>query len=187
MGVLDLVLGRTRPLRPNLDALFAVPAAAVTLATDLDLTPTGAGAVCFQTAEGPAAQRARQEARDLLATDPAAAVEVSSDGYGYTWISCRRADGDLAALVTGLHAVNTALVDAGFGPSLLCTVVAFAAGRRRLLLVYLFKRGTCYPFAPRPEKQRDTGLELQARARLAGELPVEPDLDRWFPIWDAPV
>src|SRR5690242_16878918 len=98
MGLLDVLVGRTRPVRPNLDVLFAVPAAATTLAVDLELAPTGAGAVCFQTAEGPAAQRARDEAHDLLATDPTARVEVHTDGYGYTWMTCRRADGDLAAL-----------------------------------------------------------------------------------------
>jgi len=184
MGLLVVLLGRTRPVRPNLDALFAVPAAATTLEVDLGLLPTGLGSVCFQTTEGPAAQRARDEAAGLLATDPAAGVELHTDGYGYTWMTCHGGEGDVASLVTTLHAVNTTLADAGFGPSLLCTVIGFTGDSRRLALVYLFKRGTFYPFAPLPEHRRDTALELQARARLAGELPLEPDLARWFPLWD---
>lgn len=53
--------------------------------------------------------------------------------------------------------------------------------------MYLFKRGTFCPFAPTGESTRDTALEMQARAHLAGELPIEGDLSRWFPIWSTPV
>jgi hypothetical protein len=54
--------------------------------------------------------------------------------------------------------------------------------------VYLYKRGTFYPFAPvDPDAQRrDSALELQVRALVASDLPIESDLTRWFPIWGAP-
>ena len=42
MGILDSLLGRTKPVQPNLDALFAVPNAAITLevgATTLTVSP----------------------------------------------------------------------------------------------------------------------------------------------------
>ncbi|HET8684349.1 MAG TPA: hypothetical protein VFM54_21110 [Micromonosporaceae bacterium] len=189
MGLLDALLGRSKPVRPNLDALFAVPAAAVGLQAALGLVPTGAGAVCFSSAEGQAAGQARADALALLEGDALAQNEVRTDEYGYTWIVRRRADGDLAALVTDLHAVNATLTDAGFGPSLLCTVVSFAGTGpppRHLTLVYLFKRGTFYPFVPTGPGARDTVLEMQVRAQLTGELPVEADLSRWFPIWGSP-
>lgn len=190
MGLLDALLGRSRPIPPNLDALFAVPAAAIGLQAALDLVPTGGGAVCFKSAEGQAAAQARADALALLPSDESAQSEVSVDEYGYTWVvRRRRADADLAALVTDLHAVNTTLAEAGFGPALLCTVVGFAGAGpppRRLALVYLFKRGTFYPFAPTGPQTRDTALEMQVRAQLTGELPVEADLGRWFPIWGSP-
>lgn len=53
--------------------------------------------------------------------------------------------------------------------------------------VYLFKRGTVYPFAPTGERRRDPTLELEVRAVLTGDLSFEPDLDRWFPLWGTPV
>jgi hypothetical protein len=55
-------------------------------------------------------------------------------------------------------------------------------------MVYLYKRGTFYPFAPAPGggEQRDNVLELRVRDLLAGELPLESDLSRWFAIWGAP-
>jgi hypothetical protein len=83
--------------------------------------------------------------------------------------------------------VNSALVDNGFGPQLLCTLVAFRdEQQRRLALVYLFKRGTFYPFAPVTGERRDSGLELQIKGVLDGDLKMEQDLSRWFPVWGAP-
>ncbi|HEX6499423.1 MAG TPA: hypothetical protein VF054_10375 [Micromonosporaceae bacterium] len=190
MGFLDALLGRTRPVKPNLDVLFAVPAAGLTTQTSLGLAPTGTGGVCFASAEGQAAAQAQTDALALLDVDRAGRATASRDQYGYTWITVHQPDGDLSALVTDLHAVNATLSDAGYGPGLLCTVVGFAGevnGQpRRAGLVYLFKRGTFYPFAPTGPQVRDTALELQMRAVLDGELPIESDLSRWFPIWDCP-
>jgi hypothetical protein len=53
-------------------------------------------------------------------------------------------------------------------------------------LVYLYKRGTFYPFIPTAPERRDTERELRLRGMLEGELPVENDLSRWFPIWGVP-
>jgi hypothetical protein len=55
-------------------------------------------------------------------------------------------------------------------------------------LVYLYKQGTFYAFAPRPgaQRQRDNLLEIQVRDELAGELPMEKDLSRWLAVWGAP-
>jgi hypothetical protein len=57
---------------------------------------------------------------------------------------------------------------------------------RTLGLVYLYKQGTFYPFAPRGPQQRDNLLEIQVRDLLADDLPVEPALNRWMPLWGAP-
>ena len=54
-------------------------------------------------------------------------------------------------------------------------------------LVYLFKRGTFYPFVPDGHEQRDTEQELKLKSLVADDLTVETDLDRWFPLWDLPV
>jgi hypothetical protein len=55
-----------------------------------------------------------------------------------------------------------------------------------LALIYLYKRGTFYPFVPAEGERRDSVMELQVRDLLRGELPWEMDLSRWFPVWDAP-
>ncbi|MFD7320283.1 hypothetical protein ACFV9D_04200 [Streptomyces sp. NPDC059875] len=193
MGLLDAILGRSKPVPPDLDQLFGLPSAAITLQAGAGFVPTGSGSVCFAGVEGGAFASLREEVRDLLDADTergGTPVEFSRDAYGYTWLLVRHPPDDTASLVNDLHAVNTLLQDAGFGPQLLCSLVAFheTAGARPLALIYLYKRGTFYPFAPRPDggEKRDTALELQIRALLAGDLRVEPDLARWFPVWGAP-
>jgi len=189
MGFLDILLGRSRPVAPDLDQLFGLPSAAVTLEAAAGFTPTGHGSVCFASVEGAAFDDVREEVRELLDADSEPPVEVSRDDYGYTWLVSRREPDDLPALVGDLHAVNSTLEGSGFGPQLLCSVVGFHhADGRRLGLVYLYKRGTFYPFAPLPGdgQRRDNPLELQVRAALGNDLRVEQDLGRWFPLWGAP-
>ncbi|MGY1452558.1 PspA-associated protein PspAB [Streptomyces sp. SS8] len=190
MGLLDVLFGRSKPARPDLDRLFALPSAAITLQAATGLAPTGAGSVCFASVEGGAFTRIRQEVEALLGADSGrggGTVEFSEDGYGYSWLLSRRAPEELPSLVNDLHAVNTTLQGSGFGPQLLCSLVAFRSpGRQPLALVYLYKRGTFYPFAPLPGQKRDNPLELQVRAALQGDLNIEPDLGRWFPLWGAP-
>ncbi|MEV4506349.1 PspA-associated protein PspAB [Streptomyces klenkii] len=192
MGFLDVILGRSKPVRPDLDQLFALPSAAITLQAGAGLTPTGQGSVCFASVEGGAFAQLQQDVRALLDADTergGAPVAFSQDAYGYTWLLARQPPEDTAALVNDLHAVNTLLQEGGFGPQLLCSLMGFrGADGRSLALVYLYKRGTFYPFAPvaGAGEKRDNGLELQVRALLADDLRIEEDLARWFPVWGAP-
>src|SRR5260370_5866066 len=150
MGFLDALLGRTKPVPPNLDALFAVPSAAITLQVATDFKPTGTGSVCFRAAEGRAFGDIESEVRDLLNMgDNKTPVEVTRDSYGFTWLVCHHSADAVEGLVTDLHAVNSSLEDAGFVPQLLCTIVSFRDGAgRRLALVDLYKAGTVYRFCP---------------------------------------
>ncbi|WUH94960.1 hypothetical protein OG900_35640 [Streptomyces sp. NBC_00433] len=181
MGLLDVLLGRSRPVRPDLDQLFGLSSAAITLEAASELRPTGSGAVCFAAVEGGAFAEIQQDLRSLLS------VEDSRDSYGYTWLRSRHDPGEVTDLVTDLHAVNSALESGGFGPQLLCSLVAFQDPQgHRIALVYLYKRGSFYPFAPLPGEKRDHALELQVRALVANDLRLEADLSRWFPVWGAP-
>ncbi|MGW6795618.1 PspA-associated protein PspAB [Streptomyces chartreusis] len=192
MGLLDILLGRTKLVAPDLDRLFALPSAAVTLEAAAGFRPTGSGAVCFATVEGAAFDQTHREVQALLDADAerdGRPVQLTRDDYGYSWLVSRRAPDQLPDLVNDLHAVNSAMEVNGFGPQLLCSLVGFEDDRdQRLALVYLYKRGTFYPFAPLPgaAERRDNPLELRVKAALAGDLRIEQDLNRWFPVWGAP-
>ena len=233
MGLFDTILGRTKPVRANLDALFALPSAAVTLQVSTGLVPTGHAGVCFKPPAGRPFAEVQAELEQLLATpddppatDPgapapagagaanpaatSAAVRDVGDKFGYRWILV---DGDaIDDVVTRVHMVHSSLQDAGWSTQLLCSVFGFAPGpapdgtpdeaqsgapavrdpdaapvTEPVYLVYLAKQGTFYPFVPRSDEQRDTELELRLRSVVTGDLPIETDLSRWFPIWDLPV
>jgi hypothetical protein len=193
MGLWDVITGRSRPKAPQLDALFMVPSAAITLETTLGLRPTGTGSVCYRAATGQAFRQVQDEVVALLNADPDQPdVEISQDEFGFTWLVVRDDPNDVADLCTDLHAVNTSIEEQGFGPGLLCTLVPFeGADGRRVGLVYLYKQGRFYPFAPAvgagaSDRKRDNLLEIQLRDTLAGELPVEQDLSRWLAVWGAP-
>jgi hypothetical protein len=190
MGLWETLTGRSRTVRPNLDALFSLPSAAITLQTSMGFTPTGVGSVCYRAAEGAAFAQTQKDVVELLDNDDDPDVEQSTDDFGFTWLLARQPPDDLAALVTDLHTVNTSLEAQGFGPSLLCSLVGFTdVAGRRLGLVYLYKQGTFYPFAPQPEQgpqRRDNLLEIQVRDLVGNDLPVEKQLNRWMPLWGAP-
>ncbi len=190
MGFLDALLGRTKPVKPDLDQLFGLPSAAITLEAAAGFKPTGVGSVCFAAAEGGAFAQIQQDVQALLDADTGQGhrpIESSRDSYGYTWLTSRHDPDDFVSLVNDIHAVNSALESTGFGPQLLCSLVNFTdVQHRRLALVYLFKRGSFYPFAPLPGEKRDNPLEIQIKAMIGNDLRLEQDLTRWFPVWGAP-
>jgi len=191
MKFLDTILGRTKPKPANLDALFAVPGAAITLEAAMGFTSAGSAAVCFKPASAYDFASTCTEIGELLelsGKDTGSEVSQSEDSYGYHWIVIR--DPDVSDLVTTVHMVNSTLAERGYGNQLLASVFAFRGESGGVsYLVYLFKRGTFYPFVPEPGggEKRDNQRELQLQGALQGEVPLEADLTRWFPIWGAPV
>jgi hypothetical protein len=186
---LDALLGRSKPKQPKLDALFGVTGAAITLEAAAGMRPTGQAAVCFKPASGQGFAAASEELHGLLelaVKEAGSTLGVTDDRYGYRWVAL--ADPEVEDLVTSVHLVNSTLEQHGFGPRLLCSVFAFTdPNGRRVHLVYLYKRGTFYPFAPLDGERRDNELELRVKATLGGELPIEPELARWFALWGLPL
>ena len=206
MGLFDTLLGRTKPVQSDLDALFALPSASITLQSASATTFSGHAGVCFKPPSGQGFADMQAEVVNLLSMEGAAGITSSTDSFGYQWLVVQ--DPDVEALVTQIHLVNSSLADAGWGPQLLCSVFGLArladaspddparegetVGDGAVLastsyLVYLFKRGTFYPFVPTGHEQRSTEEEFKLRSLLADDLKVETDLDRWFPLWDLPV
>ncbi len=190
MGLWKTLTGRSKPTQANLDALFSLTSASITLQTAAGFVPTGRGSVCYRAAEGEAFAQTQNDVIALLDHDDDPDVELSTDSFGFSWLLARQAPDDLPALVTDLHTINTSLEAQGFGPNLLCSLVGFRdTSGRSLALVYLYKQGTFYPFSTiggAGAQKRDNLLEIQVRDLVAGDLPVEPQLTRWMPLWGAP-
>lgn len=186
MKFLDALLGRTRPVPADLDRLFALPSAAVDLQADLGLGFARQAAVCVKPTGDQHFDQTLDEALRLTTLDHLHA-DLADDRYGYRWALL--SGGQLEGLVTAVHGVNTIVAEGGYANQLLCSAFAFTSPQRHrpVLLVYLYKRGSFYPFAAAGGSRRDTELELSIRAVVAGLLPIEADLERWFPLWDSPL
>ena len=190
MGLLDTILGRTKPVRANLDALFALPTAALTLQSAGGLVSSGHAGVCWKPAAGQAAADAQKEVAELVGDGFSQTV----DSFDYGWLLVDdpvrlRGAGD-----QGPHGQRDAAGERVGTPAAVLGLRLRARARRprdakAFRLVYLFKRGTFYPFAPvdAAKERRDTELELRVRTMVGADLPVEADLSRWFPMWDMPV
>jgi hypothetical protein len=190
MGFLDALLGRRKVKGPAPDRLFAITTAAVTLETGAGISPAGAAAIVFQPlATGDFQQIVREMEEVVRGTgdETGTKLETTDDTYGYRWMVLR--DDDIEDLAVGINAVSDALAVGGYGERVLCAVFAFRqSDGRRIYFIYNYKRGTWYPFVPAGgEQQRDTERELQVKAQLGAELPIEPELERWFPLWGIPI
>ncbi len=216
--IFDVLLGRTKPVQANLDELFGLVSAQITLQAGQALLPTGQAGVCFKAVAGRSFAETAAEASQLLGLDdssgaatapgaaaPGAAVQPlgtglrqEDDQYGFHWVVLTVPD--FQDLVNQVHVVNSTLQDNGYGPQLLCSVFGFHADpsaseemRREappiMYLVYLYKRGAFYPFIPLPggDERRDVQREIVMQQVLADDLKVEPDKERWMPLWGLPV
>ena len=191
MGFLDALLGRRKVAGPaKRDRLFAISTAYVTLQTSFGVRPRGVAALVFQPlATGDFAQIVREMEEVVRSTgqETGTTVESAEDKFGYRWMILR--DPDVEDLVVGVNAVAEALETGGYGDRILCAVFPFRDSRGgKAYWLYNYKRGTFYPFAPAGgEQQRDNERELKLKAQIGAELPVEPELDRWFPLWGIPI
>jgi hypothetical protein len=189
MGILDAILGGRKKLKaPASDRLFAMSTAQVTLETSLGMKPRGAAAIVFQQIQSADFKQIVDDAQALLnsaAKDTGTQLETSDDEFGYRWIVFR--DTDFDDLVTSVNTVASELQGGGYGDRLLAALFAWDDDGRPVYFIYNFKRGSFYPFVPTGDKQRDNERELRLKAQLESDLPLEPELERWFPLWDLPL
>jgi PspAB-like protein len=189
VGLRDALFGRRSLKKAEREALFALPAAAVTMDVDLGLKPAGVAAVIFKplsAGEFVRAENEMQELLDLAARESSSKIERSTDSYGYEWLIVR--DNDLEDLVTTVHLIASELASRGFGEQLLAAAFKFDGGKQPVLWIYGYKRGAFWPFVPTGEGQeRDNAEELELKAKLEKELPIEQDLSRWFGLFGAPL
>ncbi len=188
MGLRDVLFGRKKLSEPKEDRLFALTTAAVTLQTELGLKPAGAAAIAFKPQSSGEFRSAFDDVDSLLeavATQSGSKIERRSDDFGFDWIVVH--DPDLEDLVGTAHTLAAELTAKGFGSQLLAAIFKFTGSERPVYWIYGFKRGAFWPFVPIGDDKRDNATELELKAKLEKELPIEQDLTRWLALFDAPV
>lgn len=191
MGLLDILRGQRTPKRANLDRLFAISTSELTLVTALGLAPSGRAGLCFKAIDAGAFDALVADIDGILeiaGAENGTTVSRHTDEYGYSWVVL--SDPDLSDLVTATHMVSQTMQESRLSEQLLCAVFGFTHQGRPLDIIYNYKRATFYPFAPTGTARsgtRDNTLELRVRATVEREMPIEPELERWYAVWDAPV
>jgi hypothetical protein len=196
MGLRQILTGRSQVKGPAPDRLFAISTAYITLQSEHQIDPAGAAAIVFQPLATSEFENTIHEMEDVVrATGGETDTQVSTqdDNFGYRWMILR--DPEVEDLAVGINAVSSSIETAGHGERLLCAVFAFTdAHKRSIYFIYNYKRGSWYPFVPEPGTgggtqagERSTERELQLKAQMARELPMEPELERWFPLWGTPI
>ena len=199
------------------DRLFAITTAYITLQAEHGIEPDGRAAIVFQPLSSSDFESAIKEMEDVVretGTESGTQVQTQSDAYGYRWmvLSNSTDSASVEDLAVGINAVSSSIEAAGHGERLLCAVFAFRdSQKRRVYFIYNYKRGYWYPFVPKgagssfsstssstsgysssgagaPDAgERSTERELQIKAQISSELPIEPELERWFPLWGIPI
>jgi hypothetical protein len=189
LGLTNVLFGRKKLKKAVQEKLFAISTARITLETDLGLKPAGVAGVIFKplsAAEFVRAENELQELLDVVAQESQSKLERRGDEFGFEWLIVR--DNDFEELVAAVHLIASELVAHGFGEQLLAAAFKFDGGKHPVYFIYGFKRGAFWPFIPTGEgKERDNAEELELKAKIEKELPIEEDLSRWLALFDAPI
>jgi hypothetical protein len=191
VGFLDSLLGRTKLPKADEDRLFALSTATIGLQASADLKPAGRAAVIFKGLPPGRFDQEMADFRDLLklhGEDSGLTADEYKDSLGYEWIIVVGEKDGYSDTLAAIHTVATGLIEDGLGDMLLACVFRFEQNTRPVYWIYGYKQAGWYPFVPSGPRQRDNSEEL----RLAGlgrdeQLPVEPNLERWYALWGLPV
>jgi hypothetical protein len=188
VGLRDIFMGRGSVTKPAAnERLFALTTAYVTLETSYNITSAGVGGIAVQALATSDFQSVLTDTEAVVAAtcgELKATVETRDDDYGFRWVIVHTPA--IEDLVVGINGVSSSVEAAGYGERLLCAVFAFKDPSGPINFIYNYKRGFWYPFVPAGNKERNTERELQLKAQIGNELPIEPELGRWFPLWGVP-
>ena len=192
VGLRDVLFGRKQLKDAAGERLFAISTARITLETELDLKPAGSAGVASSRSRrasscGPRTScsscwtRSRSSRARRSSASPTSSASNGSS-------SATRTSRTSSRPCTWSRPSSSRAASA---PQLLAAVFPFEGkgfDGGRVYWIYGFKRGAFWPFVPKGEgKERDNAEELELKAKLEQELPIEQDLTRWFGVFDAPV
>ena len=191
MGLLDglrAVLGLRAEADAKRDAhpddLFGMSTAYLTMEAELGYDSLDIGALCFSGVDSRRFREAVEEVEAILEAgreDTGTEFSVTEDDYGYHWVVLEGSDPE--DLITSMHFAADTFIEHGYGSRLLAAVFGYEDHEGPAYWIYSFRRGTFYPFAPRPGKERDSSAEFTLEANLDGELEIEREKEYWYPLW----
>jgi hypothetical protein len=190
VSFLEKLLGTSKPVASKTEGLFAISTAVVTLQVTLHLEPSKEAAIAFKAIEALRFEEMQRDINELLQirakdTGSQSKMHAFTDNLGYQWAIIQTED--FEDLVTTIHMVSEELRSRSYGDRLLSAVFKFVGEDKNVYWMYNYKQGKWYPFVPKGEGQRDNASELRLASLMQGEMPIEKELEYWYPMWGMPV
>ncbi len=129
-----------------------------------------------------------EEVVRATASDSGTTVTSSDDGYGFRWLVLRGSDFD--DLVVGINAVSERTRGGRLRRPRAVRGVRVRGLPQAPAVLDLQLQARARSIRSRPaggSEQRDNERELVLKAQIGKELPVEQELERWFPLWGIPI
>ena len=191
MGFLDVIIGKRKLAGPAPDRLFAISTAYVKFETELgDHARAATAAIVFQplsTADFQSIVREMEEVVRATAADsgtPSRPPTTATASAG--WCSAARSSTTWSSGSTPSAARSRRAATA----SACCARCSRSRTSRsdRCTGSTTTSAARSTRSCPRPAtQQRDNERELVLKAQVGAELPVEQELERWFPLWGIPI
>ena len=191
MSLLDSLLGRDKPMKSKTENLFALTTCVLTMQAALDMAPTNQAAISFHPVSTADWADLEKEMTDLLQVsthDSPLKWKWFTDEFEFKWVILEA--GEFENLIATANMIGDELTDHGFGDQLLAAIIQFKDSTgRQVYLIYNYKRGTFYPFVPDPSRNQErlNPIEFRMSGTLAKELPIEKDVQSWYPLWGLPL
>lgn len=169
-------------------SLLSLAASLPVLTEELQQSPVGNAGVCFRPRSDPFFLNLDVNLGALLMSGERMLItrfRTTDDSYGFRWVLLQ--DGLFEDLVTAIALLASAFARNRFEQQLSAALFPFQQSRQAVYWIYSFRHRTFYPFVPLQEPERDNTLELSLASKLKRNLPIEPQTQRWYPLWGTPL
>lgn len=187
MGFFDAILGRSKLPKAKTESQFAISTASITLKAQFNIYPTLESGLCLKPIESSKYEVARKEIEDLLyysTKETHTEYTFQKDEYNFLWTILK--DPDFDDIVNNIYLISQTMIENGFGEQLLCAVYKFNNKKTDVYWIYHFKQDAYYPFVPVGKNNRDSSMEFRLKSIIEKEIPIEKDIERWYPLWGIP-
>lgn len=164
--------------------LIALSRVSLAIETEMNYEPARTAALAFSDIDSTDFDKALDEVKGVIqnSDDTQDANLDIEDIHGTQWIVVQ--DESIESLVANLQYGASAMESVKYSSRLLAAVLPFEnEENNKIYVIYSFRRGKFYPFAPEGLNDRNSKIERRLSTILEDEIDVEQDKNYWYPLW----
>lgn len=164
--------------------LIALSRVSLAVETNMNYEPCEVGGLAFSDIDDQEFEKALNEVKGVIKSndDTEDADLDMKDIHGTQWIVVN--DESIESLAANLQFGASAMESVEYSSRLLAAVLPFKNDENDYIyVIYSFRRGSFYPFAPQGLDERDSKIERRLSTIIEDEIDVEDDRSYWYPLW----